>query len=368
MLGRHIFSYHPHEWLVLVSVLLGLHGSGGSAQKTLQGSDCTAAGAYTLCQNLWGADSGVGSQTTTLNSADGNTVAWETKYTWANSPNNVKSYPNVYHNTAKGMQLQDVVSAPTTWQWDYRSATEDLRADVSYDIWFGVAQSGDVASAASSYEIMVWLSSRGGIGGIGGVVAQNLQIAGHSWNLHHGPNSNWDVFSFITAEGDITDFDADLNDFFQYLVSKQGVAKTQYIQAIQAGTEPFTGSADLVITNFSVDVSTTTTTPPPASSTTTNPPSSSSKTHSQTTSSRPSTGTSSTADDTAGAESPTDTPPAQTSTGDSESAATSVPAGGANVRTAGDTQCRLRAPGDGSATLRRRREERSLSWIGRLFR
>lgn len=36
-------------------------------------------------------DSGVGSQTTTLNSADGDTVAWETKYTWANSPNNVKS-------------------------------------------------------------------------------------------------------------------------------------------------------------------------------------------------------------------------------------------------------------------------------------
>ena len=47
------------------------------------------------------------------------------------------------------------------------------------------------------------------------MVAQNLQLAGHSWNLHHGPNGNWDVFSFITAEGDITDFDADLNDFFR---------------------------------------------------------------------------------------------------------------------------------------------------------
>ncbi len=44
---------------------------------------------------------------------------------------------------------------------------------------------------------------------------QNLQIAGHTWNLKHGPNSNWDVFSFITAEGDITNFNADLNDFFR---------------------------------------------------------------------------------------------------------------------------------------------------------
>ena len=53
------------------------------------------------------------------------------------------------------------------------------------------------------------------IGGIGNVVAQNLQLGGHTWTLKQGPNSNWDVFSFITAEGDITDFSADLNDFFR---------------------------------------------------------------------------------------------------------------------------------------------------------
>lgn len=117
---------------------------------------------------------------------------------------------------------------------------------------------------------MIWLSQRGGcvptkhhyasdtnfltcprfsVGGIGNVVAQNLRVGGHTWTLKHGPNSNWDVFSFITAEGDITDFRADLADFFraspspattqlntqpttpyastEYLVDQQGVAKTQ---------------------------------------------------------------------------------------------------------------------------------------------
>ena len=44
---------------------------------------------------------------------------------------------------------------------------------------------------------------------------QNLQLAGHTWTLKKGPNSNWEVFSFITAEGDITNFNADLNDFFR---------------------------------------------------------------------------------------------------------------------------------------------------------
>ena len=53
------------------------------------------------------------------------------------------------------------------------------------------------------------------VGGIGSVVAQNIQVGGHTWNLKHGPNSNWDVFSFITAEGDITNFNSDLNSFFR---------------------------------------------------------------------------------------------------------------------------------------------------------
>ncbi|KAI8986251.1 concanavalin A-like lectin/glucanase domain-containing protein [Trametes punicea] len=240
----------------LVAAAVSLVHIASAQTVTLQGNNCTAAGAYTLCQNLWGADTGVGSQTTTLLSASGNSVSWSTTYQWSQSPDNVKSYPNVYHNSAKGMQLQDIVTAPTSWQWNYQSASSDLRADVSYDIWTGVPQSGDPASSASSYEIMIWLSDRGGVGGIGDVVAQNVQLGGYTWTLKHGPNSNWDVFSFITAEGDITDFNADLNVFFQYLINEQGVAKTQYLQAIQSGTEPFTGSANLVITNFSVDVST----------------------------------------------------------------------------------------------------------------
>lgn len=53
------------------------------------------------------------------------------------------------------------------------------------------------------------------IAGIGDVVASNVNIGGHQWNLKYGPNSNWEVFSFITAEGDINDYSGDLNDFFR---------------------------------------------------------------------------------------------------------------------------------------------------------
>ncbi|KAI0642890.1 concanavalin A-like lectin/glucanase domain-containing protein [Trametes meyenii] len=334
-----------------------------AGQKTLQGNDCTAAGAYTLCQNLWGANTGVGSQSTTLLSTNGNSVSWSTTYQWSQSPDNVKSYPNVYHNTAKGMQLQDIVTAPTNWQWYYQSASPDLRADVSYDIWFGAPQSGDPASAASSYEIMIWLSQRGGVGGIGNVVAQNLQIGGHTWTLKHGPNSNWDVFSFITAEGDITNFNADLNDFFQYLINAQGVAKTQFIQAIQVGTEPFTGNADLVITNFDVGVTTfqdqSSSSSPPQPTPTPTPSHTSSQANSAS-----ATNSASGSLTSAASMSGNGTVSSSLSSTMSRSSTIDAPVGQTTdtpiqvgIRKAGGTQCRLQAPG----RLARRRERRS--WL-----
>ena len=44
----------------------------------------------------------------------------------------MKSYANVLHNTAKGIQLQNIASAPTSWTWDYDSVSNPVRADVSY--------------------------------------------------------------------------------------------------------------------------------------------------------------------------------------------------------------------------------------------
>ncbi|KAG5735304.1 putative xyloglucan-specific endo-beta-1,4-glucanase A [Termitomyces sp. T112] len=226
-----------------------------SFAQTITGQyDCIPAGSYTLCQNLWGMSSGVGSQSSTLNSASGNSVAWSTTWTWANNPNNVKSYPNVISNSAKGKQLQSIQSAPTSWNWSYQSQSSGIRADVSYDIWFGTAASGEPASLASSYEIMIWLSGLGGIQPVGSQIASGISIAGHTWNLWKGPNSNWQVISFVSASGDITSFSADLKEFFNYLVANQGVAGTQYVQAIQAGTEPFTGSATLVTNSYSVSL------------------------------------------------------------------------------------------------------------------
>ncbi|KAH9483357.1 Xyloglucan-specific endo-beta-1,4-glucanase A [Psilocybe cubensis] len=235
-------------------VLLAISTSPALAQTITGATQCIPAGQYTLCQNLWGANSGTGSQSSTLISASGSSVSWSTNWNWQNNPNNVKSYANVQSNSALGVQLNNIASAPSTFDWTYQSQSSGIRADVSYDIWLGSASSGNPASSASSYEIMIWLSGLGGIQPVGSQIQTGINLAGHTWTLWSGPNSNWRVFSFVSASGNINNFSADLNPFFQYLIKNQGVSGSQYVQSIQAGTEPFTGSANLVINSYSVAI------------------------------------------------------------------------------------------------------------------
>jgi xyloglucan-specific endo-beta-1,4-glucanase len=225
-----------------------------NAQALTGQYSCASANSFTLCQNLWGISAGSGSQSSTLISSNSQSISWSTNWTWANNPNNVKSYPNVESTTAKGVQLQNIASAPTSWTWQYLSQSSGLRADVSYDIWFGTQSSGNPASSASSYEIMIWLSGLGGIQPVGSQITSGTSVGGHTWNIWKGPNSNWEVISFVSSTGDITNFNADLNAFFKYLTANQGVPTTQYVQAIQSGTECFTGQANLLTNSFSVSI------------------------------------------------------------------------------------------------------------------
>ncbi|KZS90660.1 concanavalin A-like lectin/glucanase [Sistotremastrum niveocremeum HHB9708] len=266
----------------LVSVAVAV--STVSAQVLTGATTCEPAGGYTLCQNLWGAKAGVGGQNSTLLSATGNTVSWMTNWTWANGPNSVKSYANVQSNSVQGVQLSALTSAPTTWSWEYLSQSDGIRADVSYDIWLGAAPTGAPASAASSYEIMIWLSGLGGIQPVGSQITTGTPIAGTTWNLWSGPNTNWHVYSFV-ATSQINNFNVDLKAFFDFLVANEGVASSQYIQAIQTGTEPFTGSAVLMISSYSVSAITGTQSSSSSSSSTTSSTSSTSKSTSSSSSS-----------------------------------------------------------------------------------
>jgi len=210
-------------------------------------------GMYTLYNDLWGMSSATsGSQSTQETSASGTSVAWETTWNWEGASSQVKSYANLGINNNLGKTLSSISSIQTTWDWTYTSA-ENVVADVSYDLWLSNNPAPGTANSASTYEIMIWLSARGGAGPVGSQVA-TANVAGTSWALHQGTVENWTVFSFV-APSEITSFSADLMDFFNYLVQNNGVsASSNYFTGGGAGTEPFTGSATLTTTALSIVV------------------------------------------------------------------------------------------------------------------
>lgn len=126
----------------------------------------------------------------------------------------------------------------------------DIVADVSYDLWLAPTSGG-----TNSYEIMVWLAALGGAGPISstGSAVATPSIADATWELYSGTNGDTTVYSFV-ASSEIEDFSGDMMDFFNYLVSNEGVSDSLYVTQLQAGTEPFTGT-DAVFSTTSYTIS-----------------------------------------------------------------------------------------------------------------
>lgn len=208
------------------------------------------SGTYTLYNDLWGMGSASsGSQQTQETSASGTTVAWKTTWNWQGGNGQVKSYANLGMNKGLGRQLSAIKTIPTTWHWTYTSAS-NVVADVSYDLWLARSSALGTANGDSTYEVMIWLSTRGGAAPAGSQIT-TVSVAGVNWKLYKGTVSSWTVFSFV-APSEITSFSADLKLFFTYLINSQGVSASNYFSGAGAGTEPFTGSATLTTTSLSI--------------------------------------------------------------------------------------------------------------------
>ncbi|KAF9885761.1 hypothetical protein FE257_012343 [Aspergillus nanangensis] len=208
------------------------------------------AGNFILYNNLWGsgnADSG--EQCTGLDSSSGNnSISWHTSWTWTGGQGQVKSYANAaYVFTAA--QLSSLSSIPTSWSWSYEGS--DLVANVAYDLFTSSSADGD-----HEYEIMIWLAALGGAGPISatGSPIDTPTVAGQSWDLYEGMNGQMQVYSFV-ASAETESFSADLVEFIDYLQTSQGMADSQYLTDVQAGSEPFSGTdAKLTVSAYSVSV------------------------------------------------------------------------------------------------------------------
>ncbi|KAM0135568.1 hypothetical protein ACHAO1_005117 [Botrytis cinerea] len=215
--------------------------------------DSVATGAYTVYQDLWGQDSATsGSQCSTVTSLSGSTIVWSTSWSWAGASSSVKSYANIaLDSVAKtGVKVSSISAIPAVWKWGYTGSS--IVADVSWDIF-----TASTAGGTNEYEIMIWLAAIGGAGPISstGSPIATATIAGYEFKLYSGPNGDTTVYSFV-ASSEATNFDGDLMEFLNYLATNEGWSTSQYINVLEAGTEPFTGSnAVFDVTAYSVSIS-----------------------------------------------------------------------------------------------------------------
>ncbi|KAF2676539.1 glycoside hydrolase family 12 protein [Lentithecium fluviatile CBS 122367] len=198
--------------------------------------DSAVTGAYTVYNNLWGQSAATsGSQCTGVDGLSGSTLKWHTKWSWAGGSYNVKSYANVVTKITQ-KALSGITSLASTWTYTYTGTS--MVANVAYDLF-----TSSTASGSAEYEIMIWLAALGGAGPISssGSPIATVTLAGKSWKLYNGMNGNMNVYSFV-ASSQVSSFSGDLMEFVNYLTSNQGMPKSQILQSVGAGTEPFTGS------------------------------------------------------------------------------------------------------------------------------
>ncbi|KAG8792681.1 hypothetical protein FRC17_008562 [Serendipita sp. 399] len=128
--------------------------SSGALEKRALYSTCAtwgtySSGSFTVYQNLWGQGSATsGSQCLNVNSVSGSTFAWDTTWSWAGGPYNVKSYDNVAYNIPTGIQVSKITSIPTTWNWS-QSGSSPIN-NVAYDLMTNASSN---PSATHQYEV-----------------------------------------------------------------------------------------------------------------------------------------------------------------------------------------------------------------------
>jgi xyloglucan-specific endo-beta-1,4-glucanase len=110
-----------------------------------------AANGYYFNNNMWGKDSGSGSQCTYVTGTSGG-ASFRTQWQWSGGDNNVKSYPYAGRTLSSKKLVSQIGSIPTSASWSYDNS--NIRADVAYDLFTASNPNHDTSSG--DYELMIW--------------------------------------------------------------------------------------------------------------------------------------------------------------------------------------------------------------------
>jgi len=216
-------------------------------------------GRYYLYNNLWGADTGSGSQCIWKSPCGRAHLAWGTSWNWTGPPDTIKSYASVvwgWHwgwkvdGTGLPVRLVSIRSLRTAWSFNLTLARPG-GTNVAYDM--SLSKNPDPGDKNPKGEVMIRLYHTGDIHPIGS--RQTAATIGNTeWELWQGPHpvSAWQVYSFIRTVSTQTET-LDPADFFRYLI-RAGLSGSDYLLGVEAGAEVFTGKGRLGTTLYSLDL------------------------------------------------------------------------------------------------------------------
>lgn len=228
-------------------------------KQVCNNGDSIVMGKYWLNSNLWGANTGSGSQCLWETSSSASAIAWGTSWNWSGQADSVKSYNCAvlgWHwgwklsQTGLPLRLSDNRNVYTSWNFDLRQTTPG-GINVSYDLW--LSPDPQLGNAHASHEIMIWLHKEGDISPLGSKQVTTT-IGGVEWDLWEGPHpeAGWLVHSFVRTTNTGSQ-SLNLADFYHYLIPR-GLSASEYLLSIEAGTEVFTGEGRLDTTSYSVEI------------------------------------------------------------------------------------------------------------------
>jgi hypothetical protein len=223
-------------------------GAAHQEESCTEGASITI-GKYWVNNNQWG-DAGASGQLCIWKTCEsGNTIGWGTSWQWSGgSSSQVKSYASVVLGWQWGWKIQNTglpiqlsASRNVTCGWTFKAPTSGT-FNVAYDL-FAHTSADPGSSSDPTDEIMIWLNRGGGAAPIGSQEA-TATVAATTWALHRGNNGRWNVMSYVRASN-TESATFNIMDFMKDLVSRGWIASSKYLVSIQAGSEAFTGSAEL---------------------------------------------------------------------------------------------------------------------------
>ena len=134
------------------SLLIAAFAVAAQAQTLCEQYGYYAAGGYEINNNMWGKDSGSGSQCTYVNSMSSGGASWRTTWTWNGGENNVKAYPNAGLRVTSPKLISQIGRIPTSASWSYSNT--NIRANVAYDLF--TAADPNHSKSSGDYELMIW--------------------------------------------------------------------------------------------------------------------------------------------------------------------------------------------------------------------